>query len=53
LAEFLRGLTRKQLTKMAVLAKQQAKPKATTQIARACALAAMPGYYQSTQLEKN
>ena len=53
LAEYLRGLTRKKLTKMAVLARQQAKPKATAQIAHACVLAAMPGYHQSAQLEKN
>lgn len=53
LAEFLRGLTRKKLTRMAVSARQQAKPKATAQIAHACALGAMPGYHQSTRLEKN
>ena len=53
LAKYLRGLTRQKLTKMAVLARQQAKPKATAQIAHACVLAAMPGYHQSAQLEKN
>lgn len=53
LAKYLRELTRKKLTKIAVLAKQHAKPKAAADIAHACVLAAMPGYHRITRLGAN
>ncbi len=49
LAQRLRELTREQLVEMAITAKKQAKPQATADIARVCALLAMPGYQDTYQ----